>query len=264
MHKGVAAGLAALGMAGAAQGASAAETFDVGADATSCTVYRQATAADTPMVVGVRHFPGQPGVTALLSVPPAMAIERRAMRPAFDNGDLSIGAIEVARTSAGTGVYLLPIEPAPGTVLPPSGTATLRGFADAPVVVDMGQIARMVRAAGECERGLLASWNVEPDGPMSVTLAATPRSATWINVEDVPDRYLDKINGRFTTILWTIGDDAKITDCRVLVPSGDEALDKLACPTLRRKVSYKAPARNGTGQPVSSLMVRRIRWGPIE
>jgi hypothetical protein len=245
-------------------GDPAAERFDVGADATSCSVYRQVTVGTTPTLVGVRHFPGEAGATLMLSVPPEMAIGGRQMKPTFTAAGLSIGAIEVARTSAGAGVYIIPVRASDGTSLDKLGTVSLRGLAREPVAVDFEQVTRMVRAGAECERGLLAGWGVAPDGPMSVVRPPAPRSDTWISFVDVPDRYIDKANGRFTTILWSVAPNGKIGECRVIDGSGDAGFDELACPALRRKIGYTRPALDGAGRPVEAVMVRRIRWGPIE
>lgn len=242
----------------------AAERLEVGADAASCTVYRDVATGSAPVLAGVRHYPGGAGATLLLSVPEAMTIGTRQMRPAFSTDGLSIGAIEVARTQAGGGIYLVPVDPAPGAALPRTGGIALNGLAAQPIEVDFGDVARLVQAAGECERGLLATWNIAPDGPMSVAVPPTPRAATWISVEDVPNRYLDQVNGRFTTILWTVDADGRIGECRPVVPSGNEKLDALACPTLKRKIGYRSPARDAAGNAVEAVMVRRVRWGPIE
>ncbi|MEZ0495672.1 hypothetical protein [Sphingomonas sp. IW22] len=245
--------------------AHAVETLDVGADPASCTVYRRVVPGDAPTLVGVRHYPGAAGVVLLLSVPSSMMLEPDRMRPAFDADHLSVGAIERARNAAGRTIYFIPLEPRSGTTLGDKGTISLTGVTSASIPVDLGQVARMVRAGGECETGLLSGWGVEPSGPMSVAQPAVARGGQWISVADVPERYLRRVNDRFTTILWTIGDDGRVGEtCRVIEPSGDEGLDQLACPTLRRKISYRQPARDAAGQPVESVMVRRIRWGPIE
>lgn len=244
--------------------AQAMETFDVGADAASCSVYRQTVADGAPKLVGVRHFPGDAGATLMLSVPPEMAIEASRMKPAFAARGLSIGAIERARTSAGAGVYIIPVRAADGVSLAALGTVALDGLAREPIAVDFADVTRMVLAAGECERGLLAGWGFAPDGPMSVARPPAPRSDAWISFVDVPDRYIDKANGRFTTILWSVAPNGKIGECRVLEGSGDAAFDALACPALRRKIGYTRPALDAAGRPVEAVLVRRIRWGPVE
>lgn len=244
--------------------ADATERFDVGADATSCSVYRQVAGGDAPTLVGVRHFPGEAGATLMVSVPPSMAIDARRMRPAFAARGLSIGAIEAARTSAGSGIYIIPVRPDDGVTLAGLGTVALEGVAAQPVSIDFEQVVRMVRSAGECERGLLANWNIQPDGPMSVVRPPVARTDMWISFVDVPDRFIDKANGRFTTILWSVDPAGRIGQCRVVEPSGDARFDDLACPALKRRVGYTRPALDASGKPVEAVLVRRIRWGPIE
>lgn len=144
------------------------------------------------------------------------------------------------------------------------GTVALEGLAAQPVAIDFEQVGRMVRSAGECERGLLAGWGFEPDGPMSVVRPPAPRADTWISFVDVPDRFIDKANGRFTTILWSVTPDRRIGQCRVIEGAGDARFDELACPALKRRVGYVRPALDAAGKPIEAVLVRRIRWGPIE
>lgn len=244
-------------------GASAhAETFDVNAERTSCTVYRQAdTGATAPSLVGVRHYVGAPGATLLIAVPPAASIPVAMTRAALSPAGPAIGQVEMAKSAAGAQLFLVPVEPAGASL---SGRAALSGLSTQPVDVDFGLVGRMVRAAEGCERGMLANWGFEPDGPLAVARPAVADKQAWPGIDDVPERLMNKVNGRFTTLAWRIGSDGRIADCRVVEPSGLDQLDTLGCSLLRRKVSYRESARDAEGRPVEAVMVRRIRWGPID
>lgn len=257
-------GALAAAMLLAGTGAAQAETFDVAAEAASCSVYRQADAgASAPALVGVRHFVGAPGVTLLVAVPPDAAIPMAATRAALSPAAATIGPVEVAKSAAGAQVFLVPVEPRAGSI-EALGRAALSGLSVRPVEIDFGAAARMVRAAAGCERGLLAGWGFAPDGPLPVATPPVVGRASWPGIDDVPERDMDIVNRRFTTLAWRVGTDGRIADCRVVEPSGEARLDALGCPALRRRLTYRAAARDAAGRPVEAVMVRRIRWGPID
>ncbi|WP_294260329.1 hypothetical protein [uncultured Sphingomonas sp.] len=256
----VLAGVAGLLLSG---GAAHAETFDVSAEPASCTVYRQAdTGASTPSLVGVRHFIGAPGATLLIAVPTSAAIPMATTRAALSPAGPAIGQVEVAKTAAGAQVFLVPVDPRGGAPL--AGRATLSGLSTSPAEIDFDQVDRMIRAGEGCERGLLANWGFGGDGATRVARPPVPAKAGWPGIDDVPQRDMDSVNGRFTTVAWRVGPDAQISDCRVVETSGLARLDTLGCAVLRRKLSYREAARDAQGQPVEAVMVRRIRWGPID
>lgn len=253
-------GVAGLLLSG---GVAHAETFDVSAEQASCTVYRQADAgASTPSLVGVRHFIGAPGATLLIAVPPSAAIPMATTRAALSPAGPAIGQVEVAKTAAGAQVFLVPVDPRGGGPL--TGRATLSGLSTTPAEIDFDQVGRMIRAGEGCERGLLANWGFGGDAAMRVARLPVPAKAGWPGIDDVPQRDMDSVNGRFTTVAWRVGPDARITDCRVVETSGLARLDTLGCAVLRRKLSYREAARDAQGRPVEAVMVRRIRWGPID
>ncbi|PCD02555.1 hypothetical protein COC42_14200 [Sphingomonas spermidinifaciens] len=61
-----------------------------------------------------------------------------------------------------------------------------------------------------------------------------------------------------------VSTDARITDCHFVETLGVARLDATGCLALRRRLSYRAPVRDAAGKPVEAVLVRRIRWGPIE
>ena len=62
-----------------------------------------------------------------------------------------------------------------------------------------------------------------------------------------------------TQMLWTIGVDGRVGECRIVSPSGQEELDKAACRAMTLRGRY-APAKDANGQPMVSHQTRKVKW----
>jgi TonB family protein len=84
---------------------------------------------------------------------------------------------------------------------------------------------------------------------------ASNDAATWVTPADYPRTDASGI----TALILQVGADGLVTDCRVIVPSGNGQLDRAACRAIIRRARYN-PAIDANGNAVGSQDALRIRW----
>lgn len=120
--------------------------------------------------------------------------------------------------------------------------------------------AKALKALDACQEDLRKSWGISRE---TMALATTPAKAdnpeTWIVNDDYPaDAVRSRAEGT-TAMLWTIGVDGRVHDCRILRSSGHQILDDAACKALTKRGRY-TPALDKDGKPVESWSSRLVRW----
>lgn len=82
---------------------------------------------------------------------------------------------------------------------------------------------------------------------------------TWVTTEDYPpDAAANGITGE-TYARLDVGADGRVTNCTVVISSGNTALDSAACRAMTARARF-APARDRQGVAVPSTFMRRVRW----
>jgi protein TonB len=56
-----------------------------------------------------------------------------------------------------------------------------------------------------------------------------------------------------------IGADGRVTNCRIMAPSGSAALDSVSCRVMRSRARY-TPARDAQGNPVPDRHLGELNW----
>ena len=92
-----------------------------------------------------------------------------------------------------------------------------------------------------------------PPGPV----AHAP--AYWITDADYPADALHAGVGGTVVMVWRIGTDGHVHDCRFVLSSGSPSLDAASCGAITRRGLYQ-PATDGAGHPVDSYAMRRVVW----
>lgn len=82
--------------------------------------------------------------------------------------------------------------------------------------------------------------------------------ARWVLPKDLP-----AIEGQVavTTFDLIVDKTGEVSDCRIVVPSGDDSLDAAVCAALMKRARFK-PAIDVDGTPLASIYRDRGRWWP--
>jgi TonB family protein len=110
-----------------------------------------------------------------------------------------------------------------------------------------------------CEGDLLKSWGVDPARFIALIPPGKPGFvdlSQYIGGDDYP-RAANGANGEVLALL-TIGLDGKITGCRTIESSGNDALDQRTC-EIARRIHYSV-ALDQDKKPVSSWTVFKVHW----
>lgn len=81
----------------------------------------------------------------------------------------------------------------------------------------------------------------------------------WFSWLDYPTEALRKEQSGTVVMVLEISATGTVSDCRVVLSSEAEALDKQSCALLVKRARYQ-PATDMTGNPVAATIIERIRW----
>lgn len=160
-----------------------------------------------------------------------------------------------------------------GLGLPAVGTDFLAAFAKAstaslrqdgkPVVEwNLASAGKAVRALRTCEDDMLREWAIDPVALRALREAAEPIGgsvASWFSDADYPASSVREAEHGTTWMRIRIRPDGAIGECRTIISSGFERLDKATCAIVMKRGRYK-PAIGADGKPAESLVVSSIRW----
>lgn len=116
----------------------------------------------------------------------------------------------------------------------------------------------------KCKGELLVGWGVDPTERDRVDPNKLPRVAPsaakgdWVRSSDYPAG-LDHSQWAVVIVLWTIGLDGRVHDCRAIESSGFPAFDKATCDALTVRGAY-TPAIDKSGKPMLFHATRRVVW----
>jgi TonB family protein len=116
-------------------------------------------------------------------------------------------------------------------------------------------------ALATCNDDTLKMWGVDPGERQKVATGAeaVDDRRQWITSNDYPMGLVRMGQQGTTVILFRIGTDGRIDQCRAVVTSGAKELDEAACNALMKRGRY-TPARDAAGQPMAVHRVRRVVW----
>lgn len=98
-----------------------------------------------------------------------------------------------------------------------------------------------------------------PRPVVSQAAGAKGDPAQWITNDDYPPGAMRDGRQGTTRISWTINTVGRVENCQVTSSSGSPDLDQAACALLTRRGRY-SPAKDQSGNPISSTSSRSIRW----
>lgn len=138
------------------------------------------------------------------------------------------------------------------------------------ITVEAGQNAVSFRIAatgpalaalGSCQAELLKRWGLDPD---AIAAVATPAEALgdealWISSEDYPDAAAHAGMAGTSLVLFAIGKNGRVSNCRAVASSGHVLLDAAACEAITKRGRYR-PALDKSGKRMVSWASRRVMW----
>jgi len=99
-----------------------------------------------------------------------------------------------------------------------------------------------------------------PPAPVvSQAAAAKGNPQSWVTTDDYPPAALREERQGVSSIAWTINEQGRVENCRVVASSGSPDLDEAACRLVTRRGRY-SPAKDQAGNPIKSSDARRFRW----
>ena len=116
-------------------------------------------------------------------------------------------------------------------------------------------------ALAKCNDSTAKQWGIDPTERAKIAqpAKATTRPEYWIGPDDYPRTIVGKGAQGTSTVLWTIGLDGRVADCRPVVTSGEVELDKAACSAIMRHARY-TPALGLDGKPMVSHATQKVTW----
>lgn len=239
----------------------------------SCVLSRQFGEGQGEVTVGWRALPLADEVELLVGT------RSRSMEGIRGRlvAQLSGGAREVAdfssyaTTIAGQRMTRAMLPSAMFANLPEATTLTITPQELPPVSVVIPGAAKAFDALDACTRDTVKQWGIDPaelafrdkaeaasdDSSDSGPKAESP--AQWITPDDYPVEALRAGAQGTSVLLWTVGVDGRVHDCKAVIPSGFEPLDKAGCKAITARGRY-VPAHDASGQPVAVHSTRKIVW----
>ena len=119
---------------------------------------------------------------------------------------------------------------------------------------------KALTALATCRTKLMVAWGVDP----AIWAKATVRAEAigpedWIGFNDYPADALRENRQGETAMLWKIGTNGRVSDCRIVKSSGTPSLDIASCAAMTKHGVYR-PARDASGRPIVSWGSKSVQW----
>jgi TonB family protein len=125
-----------------------------------------------------------------------------------------------------------------------------------PISLQTGGMVGALRAVRTCQDDLLKTWGADPAG--QIDNLNMPPVSSWFSGDSYPAEALtQKAEGR-TIALVTVGDNGKPIECRTVMSSGNEALDRGTCAVALRRGRFPKAVRDP--KLAARWMLLPVRW----
>lgn len=160
---------------------------------------------------------------------------------------------------------------------------SVSGGGDFAASIDLRGVRSAIAALRTCQDGLLRIWGVAHE--VSKTLKDLPKpvvavgggnpgfviaqradlpeqpivQGSWVSFLDYPNEALRQEVSGAVVMALSLNPTGHVENCRVVVSSKFEPLDRRSCKVLTERARY-TPARSANGDAVPSTVIERIRW----
>ncbi|MBB3695036.1 energy transducer TonB [Sphingomonas sp. BK580] len=227
-----------------------------------CAMARAFGPSDSPVIVAWRSLPFSDRVE--------LSVQRRLGQRGLRRGVLTI-AVEGRGDETsyeafnGTGDKRRTLRgwtsPALFADLPERAVLTLTPSSEPALAVSLVGTARALAALARCNDDIAKTWGIAPGEREAVATEAQLRGnpARFIGPEDYAKAAVARGELGTSAQLWTIDTDGRVSECRTVIPSGSEALDKAGCDAARLRARF-TPATGRDGRPMTSHTTQVIKW----
>jgi TonB family protein len=232
-------------------------------DKEQCTLSRDYDSSGAQLTVGLRTAPFVQAIRLLVVTQGAgtAPTSGRAMVTLFSGEPIDIRYGSYRTTADVRRVVVMAMGTEAMAGLEASRTLSVAIGDEAPITVQLAGIKAGLAMLKTCSDTLLRRWGVDQAEADRIATPAVPIGdpGTWITSEDYPSSALRAERQGSVLIVWTIGLDGVVSDCRTAVSSGDADLDAAACRAIVRRARYQ-PATGNDGKPVLSHFGRMVAW----
>ena len=128
------------------------------------------------------------------------------------------------------------------------------------VQISLKGVGAAQAALRKCSDDLLQSWKIDPtERDFMVERPLALGISNWFSYNDYPTAALRAGAEGTTSIIWKVGSDGRVTDCRVVRSSGHAVLDESACKLAMKHSRYK-PAIGKDGKPMAAHVSLNFIW----
>ncbi len=118
---------------------------------------------------------------------------------------------------------------------------------------------KAIEALRRCNDGLLEAWGMDPKQHEKLRSMPQGTVAGLFHGNDYPESSIRAGNSGMVVVLFTVGVDGRVSDCKPVGPSGDKALDHKTCSILMERARF-TPAVGLDGSPTPAKQVQTIIW----
>ena len=229
-----------------------------------CTLSRDYDSKGMPLTIGLRPYPFSKIEDLVLVLPTAFILSAKGnvAKVAFGSSapiDTYWGSFGTPDSASRVLSISLDRDTLAALETAPSLTVTIG--AAAPITVALTGTKQALARLAACDTAAVRALGIDPAEESGIATPAVPTRdpATLIGADDYPSEALRDESQGVSYVVWAIGPEGRVIDCRVGVSSGDPALDAASCGAIMRRARYR-PAIATDGKPVVSHAGRRVNW----
>jgi hypothetical protein len=125
----------------------------------------------------------------------------------------------------------------------------------------LGDFRQLLAALRTCQDDLYRGAGIDP-GPLrriAVDASPGPNEAAWVTTDDLPDQFRNLARPLTVDTRLAVNAEGRVSGCTIVSSSGEPLLDLQSCRVLTARARYR-PARDAEGQPVETIVTKRVRW----
>lgn len=223
-------------------------------DAQGCLISRKFGPSETPTILMIRPWLTLPIAEVFIQTPTGEAKVGRAKL----NGSVAGGGyVSVRVPNDGTRVAFFTAD---RESLAKDHTLLRIALDDQPeIVLDAHFNDAVSKRLTECEAAVIKQMKLPS---LDLPAGATPAvggSEDLITMDDYPPGPLYARQQGKVSILWTVGTNGRVSDCRVIQTLGPADFGPATCAPLRKRARFK-PARSAAGEAIPSSRSRMVSW----
>jgi TonB family protein len=224
-----------------------------------CRMTRQFGPAETPTTLSVHIFPGGSAPTLAISTPGKA--KANAMQISVGEAGQRLAAhFERENYAPWPNTLSTKLARHDLSLLLTSPTIYLSGLTRDPTTLDIQGSPNVLGAMSDCERRLSADWGIDYAQSQLVQTQAVLAQAAILTTDDYPAEARVTRQEGVNMMVYEVGPDAIVRNCKVVESSGFPLLDKASCDVILKRTRFSKPALDEAGNPVVSWAIKNVTW----